>query len=114
MKFGLAFANIITFAERDGLVALTRGAEAAGFESVWTVEHVIYPEGYGSTYPKFLGGLGLVFEQASARGHVQQSSHHGELTFALETLAAHEQPAILRRCPSFPKSRRCVASSSPT
>lgn len=40
-----------------------------------------YP-GYGSTYPNFLGGLGLVFEQASARGHVQDSRHHGELTFA--------------------------------
>jgi hypothetical protein len=40
-----------------------------------------YP-GYGSTYPNFLGGLGLVFEQASARGHVQASTHHGELTFA--------------------------------
>ena len=51
MKFGIAFANIITFAERDGLVTLARGAEAAGFDSVWTVEHVIYPEGYESTYP---------------------------------------------------------------
>ncbi|TVP55780.1 MAG: zinc carboxypeptidase [Gemmatimonadales bacterium] len=39
-----------------------------------------YP-GYGSTYPNFLGGLGLVFEQASARGHLQSSSHHGELSF---------------------------------
>ncbi|HEY5697145.1 MAG TPA: LLM class F420-dependent oxidoreductase [Acidimicrobiales bacterium] len=51
MKFGIAFANIITFAESDGLVTLARGAEAAGFESVWTVEHVIYPEGYESAYP---------------------------------------------------------------
>ncbi len=40
-----------------------------------------YP-GYGSTYPNFLGGLGLVFEQASARGHIQESSHHGILSFA--------------------------------
>lgn len=40
-----------------------------------------YP-GYGSTYPNFLGGLGLVFEQASARGHIQESSHHGVLSFA--------------------------------
>ncbi len=40
-----------------------------------------YP-GYGSTYPNFLGGLGLVFEQASARGHIQESGHHGVLTFA--------------------------------
>lgn len=39
-----------------------------------------YP-GYGSTYPNFLGGLGLVFEQASSRGHIQESSHHGILTF---------------------------------
>jgi hypothetical protein len=39
-----------------------------------------YP-GYGSTYPNFLGGLGLVFEQASARGHIQESPHHGILTF---------------------------------
>jgi hypothetical protein len=39
-----------------------------------------YP-GYGSTYPNFLGGLGLVFEQASARGHEQESTRHGVLTF---------------------------------
>jgi len=39
-----------------------------------------YP-GYGSTYPNFLGGLGLVFEQASARGHIQESTSHGILTF---------------------------------
>ncbi|WP_218919370.1 M14 metallopeptidase family protein [Longibacter salinarum] len=31
-----------------------------------------YP-GYGSTYPNMQGGLGFVFEQASARGHIQQS-----------------------------------------
>lgn len=40
-----------------------------------------YP-GYGSTYPNFLGGLAVLFEQASSRGHVQESSHHGLLTFA--------------------------------
>ncbi len=38
-----------------------------------------YP-GYGSTYPNFMGGLGLVFEQASARGHVQENQW-GDLTF---------------------------------
>lgn len=32
-----------------------------------------YP-GYGSTYPDIHGGLGIVFEQASSRGHLQQSS----------------------------------------
>jgi hypothetical protein len=38
-----------------------------------------YP-GYGSTYPDIHGGLGLVFETASSRGHVQ-SSQRGDITF---------------------------------
>lgn len=38
-----------------------------------------YP-GYGSTYPDIQGGLGLVFEQASSRGHIQ-SSQRGDITF---------------------------------
>jgi len=38
-----------------------------------------YP-GYGSTYPNMYGGIGFVFEQASARGHVQESEMR-ELTF---------------------------------
>lgn len=39
-----------------------------------------YP-GYGSTYPDIQGGLGLVFETASSRGHVQESQR-GQITFA--------------------------------
>ena len=39
-----------------------------------------YP-GYGSSYPDLQGGLGLLFEQASSRGHLQQSNM-GELSFA--------------------------------
>ncbi|WP_040670473.1 M14 family zinc carboxypeptidase [Nitritalea halalkaliphila] len=39
-----------------------------------------YP-GYGSTYPDIQGGLGLVFEQGSSRGHVQDSQR-GPITFA--------------------------------
>ncbi|MEP0713100.1 MAG: M14 metallopeptidase family protein [Algoriphagus sp.] len=39
-----------------------------------------YP-GYGSTYPDIQGGLGLVFEQASSRGHLQ-SSQRGDISFA--------------------------------
>jgi hypothetical protein len=40
-----------------------------------------YP-GYGSTYPNFLGGLAVLFEQAGSRGLVRESTHHGEVTFA--------------------------------
>jgi hypothetical protein len=39
-----------------------------------------YP-GYGSSYPGFLGALAVLFEQASSRGHSQESLRHGELTF---------------------------------
>ncbi|MEE9414386.1 MAG: LLM class flavin-dependent oxidoreductase, partial [Acidimicrobiales bacterium] len=51
MKFGIAFANTMGFAEAEGAAVLARGAEAAGFDSVWTVEHVIVPKDYKSTYP---------------------------------------------------------------
>jgi probable F420-dependent oxidoreductase len=32
-------------------VELAQAAEAAGFESIWTVEHVVVPHGYQSRYP---------------------------------------------------------------
>ncbi len=51
MKFGIAFANAMSFTSGEGAALLGRSAEAAGFESVWTVEHIVYPEGYESTYP---------------------------------------------------------------
>lgn len=38
-----------------------------------------YP-GYGSSYPDLQGGLGLLFEQASSRGHVQKTAF-GKITF---------------------------------
>ncbi len=50
-----------------------------------------YP-GYGSTYPDIHGGLGLVFEQASSRGHAQQSSTK-VVTFAF-TIRNHVQTSI--------------------
>lgn len=39
-----------------------------------------YP-GYGSSYPDLQGGLALLFEQASSRGHLQETTT-GEITFA--------------------------------
>jgi probable F420-dependent oxidoreductase len=50
MKFGIGFANAI-FASGRRAAELGIAAENAGFESLWTVEHIIYPEGYESTYP---------------------------------------------------------------
>ncbi len=51
MKLGLAFANTGPFAEADGVVQMAVAAEQAGVESVWTVEHVIWPSNYDSEYP---------------------------------------------------------------
>ena len=50
MKFGIAYANAF-FTGPDRATALAAGAEAAGFESLWTVEHVLVPAAYESTYP---------------------------------------------------------------
>jgi probable F420-dependent oxidoreductase len=51
MKFGIAFANVGPCTEADVAIEFARAAEAAGFESVWTVEHVVVPAGYESAYP---------------------------------------------------------------
>ena len=51
MKVGIAFANIGPFGTAEGAVGLATAAEEAGIESLWTVEHVIYPDDYGSSYP---------------------------------------------------------------
>lgn len=51
MRFGVAFANILGFSGPAGAVAMGQAAEAAGFDSIWTVEHVLVPAGYQSTYP---------------------------------------------------------------
>lgn len=51
MKFGLMFANVGPFGQPEGLVHLAQTAESVGFESLWTVEHVVVPTGYRSQYP---------------------------------------------------------------
>ena len=51
MKFGIVFANTGPFCHPSAAVAMARAAEAAGFESLWTVEHTVVPDGYESEYP---------------------------------------------------------------
>ncbi len=51
MRYGMLFANTLGFATPQGAIDMGRSAEAAGFESVWTVEHTVFPDGYESTYP---------------------------------------------------------------
>src|SRR5215510_9288164 len=51
MKFGLMYANAGPFAFPEMLTHLARTAERVGVESMWTIEHVVIPVGYKSTYP---------------------------------------------------------------
>jgi probable F420-dependent oxidoreductase len=51
MKLGLMFANSGPFANPQLLAHLAQSAERFGFESIWTVEHVVIPQDYQSPYP---------------------------------------------------------------
>lgn len=51
MDFGVFFANAGPFARPDPFSHLVTSAEAVGFESAWTIEHVAIPIGYTSKYP---------------------------------------------------------------
>jgi probable F420-dependent oxidoreductase len=44
MKLGLHGINIGLCAEPEAMLRVTRAAEAAGFDSVWTAEHVVLPD----------------------------------------------------------------------
>src|SRR5437667_6390033 len=51
MKFGLMFINSGPFSNPELLAHLAQSAEQCGFESLWTVEHVVIPKDYQSPYP---------------------------------------------------------------
>src|SRR5437879_241387 len=51
MKFGLRYASLGRYANGPAAVELAQAAEAAGFDSIWTVEHVVVPHAYQSRYP---------------------------------------------------------------
>ncbi len=50
MKFGVAYGNT-TAPSPEAATHLARIIEEAGYESIWTTEHVVVPVGYESTYP---------------------------------------------------------------
>jgi probable F420-dependent oxidoreductase len=51
MKIGLLFVNSGPFSQPELLAHLAVTAEKCGVESLWTVEHVVIPQGYQSPYP---------------------------------------------------------------
>src|SRR5256712_8155608 len=65
MRVGIRFANVPPFDRPDAATALARAAESAGVESLWTVEHVVIPQGYASRYPYSSSGRMPGDERAS-------------------------------------------------
>jgi len=51
MKFGIVPINLREFTNPEVLIPFVQRAEALGYESVWTAEHVIIPKTYTSVYP---------------------------------------------------------------
>jgi probable F420-dependent oxidoreductase len=51
VKFGVMFANTGFGSSPDGAIAIAQAAEEGGFDTLWTVEHVVVPSGYESAYP---------------------------------------------------------------
>lgn len=51
MKFGLWYAAVGPLAFSQPTIAVARAAEAAGFESLWTGDHIVIPDTYESIYP---------------------------------------------------------------
>ena len=44
MKFGLRYASLGRFGKGPNAIELAQAAEEAGFDSIWTVEHVVIPD----------------------------------------------------------------------
>ncbi len=51
MRWGLVGVNAGAFAQPERAAAMARAAESAGFDSLWTFEHVVVPLEYRSRYP---------------------------------------------------------------
>jgi len=80
--------------------------------------------GKGSTYPDVNGGIGILFEQASSRGHLQESQHgllsfpftiKNQLTSSFSTIdaAIFHRRDILKYQIQFYKTAKKLAKSDP-
>ena len=85
MKLALGFANTGPFATGPGARAIGPAAEAAGFESVWTVEHVLYLGSVAMMWKAVSGDIlvgahevGLARWPGSGPAHARERVHrHG-------------------------------------
>lgn len=78
MKIGIIPVNV-GYTSAEQLVAVAQAAEAAGFESAWTFEHVMVPAEYDSRYPY----------SASGKMGIAPEVNFIDPLIALATIAAH-------------------------
>jgi probable F420-dependent oxidoreductase len=51
MKISMWYSGVASFASPEGAGALAEAAEAAGFESLWTGDHIVIPVEHSTPYP---------------------------------------------------------------
>jgi probable F420-dependent oxidoreductase len=62
VQFGLIGVNVGPLGTAEGAKAIGQAAESAGFDSIWTFEHVVVPVDYQSRYPYAKGGRAPMLE----------------------------------------------------
>ena len=84
MKIGLVPVNV-GVGSVENIVSFAKKAEEAGFESLWTFEHVIVPENYESKYPY----------SPSGKMGAEPETNFIDPLIALATVAAHTETVKL-------------------
>ncbi|MFQ5897300.1 MAG: LLM class F420-dependent oxidoreductase [Candidatus Methylomirabilia bacterium] len=69
MKFGIQLPHFGPLSSAEGTISLARQAEALGFDSVWTGDHIVYPpqfaERFGAEFYEAVTTLAYVAAQTS-------------------------------------------------
>src|ERR1700756_2028436 len=114
IKLGLMFVNSGPFAQPDLLAHLAKTAEERGFESLWTVEHVVIPHDYKTPYPYARSGKIPGGEDVAIPDPLLPLAYAAAVTsrraFARPRHPGHRQwlaqGGVRRAGPGFPSARR--------
>jgi probable F420-dependent oxidoreductase len=104
MKIGVVFSNVFLFGTPDGARALAEAADESGIESLWTVEHVVVPEGYESPYPydpsgKMPGGTNAPIPDPLAWiAYVAALTHNVRLATGILILPQRNPVVLAKEC----------------
>ena len=57
MQFGVILPNFSRLGTREAMVEIAREAEALGYDSIWTTDHVMMQKGFEEPYGSILEAL---------------------------------------------------------